>query len=81
VEGALLGSNRDLDKPIRLKVFKKQDVQGVASIDEDSIKLDILDDGADYERIPPWLLYKVWVVAAVKGDGDLRPFKVLRGGG
>jgi hypothetical protein len=44
------------------------------------VELDILDDGANYERIPPWLWHKVQVVIAVKGDVDLRPFKVVRGG-
>jgi hypothetical protein len=79
--GAWLGCNKDLDNPIWSKVFKKQNAQGTASIDEDSVELDILDDGADFERIPPWLQYKVWVVTVVKGDGDLGPLKVLRGGG
>jgi hypothetical protein len=48
-------------------------------MDEDSIEFDILDDVADYERIPPQLWYKVQVIAAVEGDGDLRPLKVLEG--
>jgi hypothetical protein len=47
----------------------------------DSIEFDILDDGTNYERIPPRLLHKVWVVAAAEGDDDLRPLKVLEGGG
>jgi hypothetical protein len=58
----------------------EQNVQGAASIDEDLVELGILDDGADYERIPPWLWNKVWVVTAVEGDGDLGPLKVLSGG-
>jgi hypothetical protein len=37
--------------------------------------------GADNERIPPWLWNKFWVVTAIEGDGDLRPLKVLGGGG
>jgi hypothetical protein len=56
-------------------------MQRATSIDEDSVELDILDDGVDYERIPPQLWYKVRVVTAVEGDGDLGPLKVLGGGG
>jgi hypothetical protein len=41
------------------------------------MELDILDDGANYERIPPQLWHKVWVVTAVIGNRDLRPFKVF----
>jgi hypothetical protein len=52
-------------------------MQRATSIDEDSVELDILDDGVDYERIPPQLWYNVWVVAAVEGDEDIRPLKVL----
>jgi hypothetical protein len=50
-------------------------------MDEDTVELDILDDGADYERMPPRLRYKVWVVVVVEGDGDIKPLKVLGGGG
>jgi hypothetical protein len=32
---------------------KEHDVLGAASIDEDSVELDILDDGANYEMILP----------------------------
>jgi hypothetical protein len=60
--------------------LQEQDVQGATPIDEDSIELDVLDDGANYERIPPRLRHKVRVVTAVEGDGDLGPFKVLRVG-
>jgi hypothetical protein len=63
-----------------VKILQEQDVQEVASINEDSVKLDILDDGANYERIPPQLWYKVWMVTVVEGNGDLGLFKVLRGG-
>jgi hypothetical protein len=51
--------------------LQEHDVQGAASINKDSIELDILDDGANNERVPLRLWYKVWVVTAVKGDGDL----------
>jgi hypothetical protein len=50
-------------------------------MDEDTVELDILDDGTDYERMPPRLRYKVRVVVAVEGDGDIKPLKVLGGGG
>jgi hypothetical protein len=50
-----------------------QDVQEATSIDKDSVKLYILDDGTDDERVLSWLQHKVRVVIAVKGDGDLGP--------
>jgi hypothetical protein len=48
-------------------------VQGAATIDKDSAELDIIDNGADNERVPTQLWYKALLVTAVKGDGDLRP--------
>jgi hypothetical protein len=51
--------------------LQEQNVQGVASIDEDSVELDILDDGTNYERIPRRRWHKVLVVVVVKGNGDL----------
>jgi hypothetical protein len=38
-----------------VKGLQEQDVQGATSIDEDSVELDVLNDGANYERISPWL--------------------------
>jgi hypothetical protein len=64
-----------------LKVFRKKEVKGAASIHQHSVKLDVLYNGAYYQRIQPWLWNKVRVVTTVEGDGDLRPSKVLRGGG
>jgi hypothetical protein len=64
-----------------VKSLQEQNVLGAVSINEDSVELDILDDGIDYEKIPPRLQHKVRVVTVVKGDGDLRPLKVLNGGG
>jgi hypothetical protein len=52
-----------------------QDVQGAASINKDSVELDVLDNGANNERVPPRLWYKVRVVIVVEGDGDLRHFR------
>jgi hypothetical protein len=72
---------RDLDNPIWLKVFRKKKVEGAASIHEHSIELNVLYDRVDYQGIPPQFWYKVRVVAAVKGNGDLEPSKVLGGGG
>jgi hypothetical protein len=36
-----------------VKSLQEQDVQGATSIDEDLVELDVLDDGANYKRIPP----------------------------
>jgi hypothetical protein len=55
----------------------KKEVEGASSIHKHSIELNVLHDGADYQGIPPQLWYKVWVVATVKGNGDLRLSKVL----
>jgi hypothetical protein len=60
--------------------LQEQDVQWAAPIDKDSVELDILDDGANYERIPPQLWDKVRVVTAIKmmGTSDhLRYFGVV----
>jgi hypothetical protein len=43
------------------------------------IELDVLDDGADNQRVPTQLWDKVWVVAAIEGDGNLRSLQVLEG--
>jgi hypothetical protein len=56
-----------------VKNIQEQDILGATSIDKDSDELYILDDGIDDERVPPLLWYKVQVVAAIEGDGDLRP--------
>jgi hypothetical protein len=62
-----------------VKRLQKKDVEGVASIDKYSVELNVLNDAVDYQGIPPWLWYKIQVVAMVKSNGDLRPPKVLRG--
>jgi hypothetical protein len=61
--------------------LQEQDVQGAASINKDSVELDILDDGANSERVLTWLLDKILIVTMVESDGDLRPLQVLEGGG
>jgi hypothetical protein len=53
-KGAQMGHRRDLDNPIWSKVFKKE-VEGAASIHQHSVELNVFYDGADYQRIPPWL--------------------------
>jgi hypothetical protein len=78
MEGGLTGAQQGHKETHLVKSLQEQDVQGASSIDEDKVELDILDNGANYERILPRLWCKVWVVAAVEGDGDLGPFKVLK---
>jgi hypothetical protein len=74
MEGSLTGTRHGSRQPHLVKRLQEQNVQVAASIDEDSIKFDILDDGANYKMVPPRLWHKVWVITAVKGNGDLRPF-------
>jgi hypothetical protein len=81
MEGDLTRAQQGPRQTHLVKGLQEQDVQGATSIDEVSIDLDILNDGANNQRIPPWLWYKVRVVTAVEGDGDLGPFKILGGGG
>jgi hypothetical protein len=78
MEGGLTGVQQGPRQTHLVEGLQEQDVQGATSINEDSVELYILDDGANYERISPRLWYKVRVVIAVEGDGDLGPFKVLR---
>jgi hypothetical protein len=42
-------------------------------MDEDSVELDVLDDGADNQWVPTQLWDEVRVVASAEGDGNLRP--------
>jgi hypothetical protein len=67
-------------QPHLVESLQKKEVEGAAFINQYSIELDVFYNGADYQRIPPWLWYKVWVVTVVDGNGDLRQSKVLRGG-
>jgi hypothetical protein len=73
--------SKDLDNSIWSKVFRNRMFRELPPLARTRFELDILDPGANYERIPPRLWHKVWVVAVIEGNGDLRPFKVLRGGG
>jgi hypothetical protein len=81
VKGSSTGTQCYSRQPHLVKGLQEQDVQGATSIDEDSIELDILHNGAGNERVPTWLWDKVRVVAVVEGDGDLGPLQVCRGGG
>jgi hypothetical protein len=49
-------------------------------INEDSVELDVLDDGADNQSVPTWLQDEVWVITLVEGNRDLRRLRVLGGG-
>jgi hypothetical protein len=75
MERSLTGAQQCSGQPHLVEGLQEHDVQGAASIDEDSIELDVLDDGANYKTIPPW------VIVVVEGDGDLGPLKVHGGGG
>jgi hypothetical protein len=74
------GTQRRSGQPHLVKSPQEQDVEGTASIDEDMVKLDVLDNGADDQRVPTRLWNKVYVVTAVEGGGNLGPPQVLRGG-
>jgi hypothetical protein len=52
VEGSLAWMQRRSGDPHLVKGLQEQDVQGAPSIDEDSVELDILDDGPDNQRVP-----------------------------
>jgi hypothetical protein len=73
VERGPTGMQKRSRKPHLVKSLQEKNVQGATSINEDSVELNDLDDGADYKRVPPWLWHKVRVVAVVEGNGDLRP--------
>jgi hypothetical protein len=60
-------------QPHLIKSLQKKVVEGAACMHEQSAELNVLYDGADYRGMPPWLWYKVQVVTAIKGNGDLRP--------
>jgi hypothetical protein len=81
MERSPTGVQKRSRKPHLVKSLQKKEVEGAAPIHEHSVELNILYDGADYLAIPPRLWYKVWVVTAVESNGDLRPSKVLGGGG
>jgi hypothetical protein len=77
MKGSLTWAQHSSGQPHLIEGLQEQDVQGATSIDEDSVDLYVLDDGANYKRTLPWLWHKVWVVATVEGNGDLRSLKVL----
>jgi hypothetical protein len=53
------GTQRRSGQPHLVKSPQEQDVEGIASIDEDMVKLDVLDNGADDQRVPTRLWNKV----------------------
>jgi hypothetical protein len=57
----------------------EKEVEGAASTHQHSVELNVFYDGADYQGILPRVWYKVWVVVAMEGNGDLRPSKGTRG--
>jgi hypothetical protein len=63
-------------QPHQVKSLQKKEVDGVASIHEHSVELNVLYNGADYQGIPPRLWYKVRMVPTIEGNGDLSPSKV-----
>jgi hypothetical protein len=81
MEWSPTGTHKRSRQPHLVQSLQEKEVKGAASIHQYSIDLDILYDGADYQRVPPRLWDKFRVVATVDGDGDLEPSKVLGGGG
>jgi hypothetical protein len=66
MEGRSARAQHCSGQPHLVKGLQEQDVQGATSNAKDSVELYILDDGANDERIPPWLWHKSL-------DGHLRP--------
>jgi hypothetical protein len=81
MERSSTGVQKRSRQPHLIESLKKKEVEGASPIHEHSVELNILYDGANYQAIPSRLWYKVWVVTAVKSNGDLWPSKVLEGGG
>jgi hypothetical protein len=67
------GVQQRLGPPHMVESLQEKNGQGAASIDEDSNELNILDDGADSEWVPPQLRHKVQVISTVEGNGDIGP--------
>jgi hypothetical protein len=80
MERSPTGAQERSRQPHLIKSLQKKEVEGAASIHKHLVELNVLHDGADYQGIPPQLWYKVQVVAAVKGNGDLGSSRVLGGG-
>jgi hypothetical protein len=73
MERAPTGTQQRSRQSHLVESLQEKNAQGAASINEDSVELNILDDGVDYKRVPPRLWHKVRVVTAIEGNGDLRP--------
>jgi hypothetical protein len=72
------GAQKRYKQPHLIESHQKKEVEGAASIHKHSVELNFLYDGADYQGILPRLWYKVRVVTAIEGNGDLGLYKVLR---
>jgi hypothetical protein len=81
MEGSPTRTQKKSRQPHLVESLQKKKIEGAASIHQHSVELNVFYNGADYQKIPPQLWYKVRVVVAVKGNGDLGPSKVLMGGG
>jgi hypothetical protein len=71
MERSSTGVQKRSRQPHLIESLKKKEVEGASPIHEHSVELNILYDGANYQAIPSRLWYKVWVVTAVKSNGDL----------
>jgi hypothetical protein len=79
-KGARLGHNRDLDNPIWSKVFKNEMFRELPPSMRTRLRLTSLTMGLTMRGYCLGFGTKSgW--SLLEGDGDLRPFKVLEGGG
>jgi hypothetical protein len=62
MKGGLTGAQKRHGQPHLVKSLQEKNVHGATSIDEDSVELNVLDGGTDYERIPSWLWHNVRVL-------------------
>jgi hypothetical protein len=58
IEGSLTGAQKVSGQPHLVESLQKKEVEGAASINEYSIELNVLYDGADYKGIPLLVLIK-----------------------
>jgi hypothetical protein len=73
MEGSLTQMQRWPGKLHLIKGIQEQDIERTPPMDEDSVELDVLDDGADNQWVPTQLWDEVRVVASAEGDGNLIP--------
>jgi hypothetical protein len=78
MKGGLTGAQKRHGQPHLVKSLQEKNVHGATSIDEDSVELNVLDGGTDYERIPSWLWHNVWVLGGGGRDRhDLLGYEFL----